>query len=136
MSLSREIKRFSLFFAIGGIGYAIIELIWRGRTHPTMVVAGGLCFVLFSMIAELLEGKPLILKALLGAVCVTAIELIFGVVFNIVFKMGVWDYSAVPFNFLGQICALYTIYWLALGFVFIPLADRINKRLKPATHRK
>ena len=129
MRVRFELLRFAIFFAVGGVGYAIIELIWRGRTHPTMIVAGGLCFVLFSIIAQLLDGKPLIFKALLGAVCVTSVELIFGVVFNMALGMGVWDYSEAPYNFLGQICLLYSLYWVALGLVFIPLADKINRRL-------
>ena len=32
-------------FLIGGVTYAMIEIMWRGNTHWTMVLLGGLCFL-------------------------------------------------------------------------------------------
>lgn len=122
-------KKYLVFFAVGGTGYGIIELLWRRRTHWTMILAGGICFVIFSLIAEKFKEKPLIYKAALCSIGVTAVEFIFGVVFNMIFKMGVWDYSEVPFNILGQICPLFTLLWGALATLFIPLADIMNKKL-------
>lgn len=126
----RKLKKDAVFFAIGGAGYAIIELLWRGHTHWTMIIAGGICFIIFSRIAENLKDKPLIFKAALCALGVTAIELIFGVVFNLIFRMDVWDYSKLPFNFLGQICPLFTVLWGVLGLFFLPIADMINKMIQ------
>ena len=125
----KRVKRYLTFFAVGGTGYAVIELLWRRRTHWTMMLAGGICFVIFSLIAEGLCDRPLALKATVGALGVTAVELVFGVIFNIALKMNVWDYSGVPFNFLGQICPLFTLIWGGLGLIFIPLADAINKKM-------
>ena len=125
----KKAKKYLVFFAVGGTGYAIIELLWRRRTHWTMILAGGICFVIFSLIAEKFKEKPLIYKAALCSIGVTAVEFIFGVVFNMIFKMGVWDYSEVPFNILGQICPLFTLLWGALATLFIPLADIMNKKL-------
>ena len=79
-------KKSAVFFAIGGVGYAIIELIWRRRTHWTMIIAGGICFVIFSHIAERFGSRPLVFKAALAALGVTLVELIFGVLFNIIFN--------------------------------------------------
>ena len=124
------LKRYSLFFIIGGIGYAVIELLWRGRTHWSMVIAGGLCFVLFSFVAEKFISKHLVFKAVLCSLGVTAIELIFGIIFNIIFKMGVWDYSDLPLNFIGQICPRYTLLWAGVAMIFLPLAELLNKRIK------
>ena len=72
-------------------------------------------------------GKSLVLKAAVCALGVTAIEFIFGVVFNIWLKMGVWDYSNVPFNIMGQICPMFSILWVGVAIAFLPLADAINK---------
>ena len=124
-----KMKRSALMFVIGGIGYGIIELIWRARTHPTMILAGGICFLAFSQIAIKFEKKPLLFKAILSAVTVTAVELVFGIIFNVIFKMHVWDYSTQPFNLFGQICLKFSFAWLLLGFLFVPLADAINKRV-------
>ena len=123
----KYIKKYGLLFIIGAVGYAAIEIIWRGRTHWSMMIAGGLCFILFSMVAEMLNGKSLLVKAAVCAVGVTAIEFIFGVVFNIWLKMGVWDYSNVPFNIMGQICPMFSLLWVGVAIAFLPLADAINK---------
>ena len=53
--MTRRIKKYALLFLIGAVGYASIEIIWRGRTHWSMIIAGGLCFILFSLVAEILS---------------------------------------------------------------------------------
>ncbi|MBO5907091.1 MAG: hypothetical protein J6Q85_02930 [Clostridia bacterium] len=119
----------TVLFSIGGIGYAVIEILWRGRTHWTMVLAGGSCFLLFSRIAEKFKSSPLVIKAMISAFGVTLVELIFGIVFNIIFGMHVWDYSNERFNLLGQICPLFSLFWSLLALVFLPLADKLNNKL-------
>ncbi len=126
----REFKKYALFFLIGGAGYAVLELLWRGRTHWTMVIAGGLSFMMFSLVAEYFKGKPLVLKALLCAFGITVIELVFGLVFNIILEMRVWDYSNMPLNFMGQICPYFSFLWCILALVFLPLAELINNKLE------
>lgn len=120
-----------MFFGIGGAGYALIEILWRGRTHWSMALAGGICFIMFSLVAEKLYSLPLLLKAVIGACGVTAVELVFGIVFNLIFDMGVWDYSNQPFNFMGQICLSFSAAWCGLALCFIPLADFINRKMRP-----
>ena len=123
----KNFKRDAAIFVIGGVGYGFIEILWRGHTHPTMTVAGGISFLIFSKIAEKYRRKPLIFKAALAALGVTAVELLFGLVFNMIFKMHVWDYSSQPFNLWGQICPKFSLAWATLALLFVPLADRINK---------
>ncbi len=125
------VKKYALFFVIGGVGYGLLELLWRGHTHWTMILAGGVCFIIFSLIAEHLYSLPLLIKAALSAVAVTAVELVFGLVFNLGLRLDVWDYTNRPLNFLGQICAPFSLLWFALGIVFVPIADVLNKRLEP-----
>ena len=122
-------KRYSLLFAVGGAGYGIIETLWRGYTHWTMIIAGGLCFAMFSLVAERFSKCNLVFKALICALGVTIIELIFGIIFNMIFGMQVWDYSDVPFNFMGQICLTFSVVWCLLAICFIPLAQLINRKL-------
>ena len=118
--------KFVLVFLIGAVGYALIEIIWRGYTHPTMIAAGGICFLVFSLIAERMRSLPLLIKAVTAAISVTAVELIFGLVFNVGLGMRVWDYSNMPLNLLGQICPTFSLLWCGLSLVFLPCADRIN----------
>ena len=40
-------RELSTIFFIGGILYALIEIIFRGYTHWSMVITGGLCFLIF-----------------------------------------------------------------------------------------
>ena len=124
---NKKAKKYTLLFVLGAIGYAAIETIWRGRTHWSMMIAGGLCFMLFSIVADRLKGKHILIKAAVCAVGVTAIEFAFGVVFNLWLKMGVWDYSNMPMNILGQICPLFSLIWVGIAVAFLPLADIINK---------
>ena len=124
---NKKAKKYTLLFVLGAIGYAAIETIWRGRTHWSMMIAGGLCFMLFSIVADRLKDKHILIKAAVCAVGVTAIEFAFGVVFNLWLKMGVWDYSNLPMNILGQICPLFSLIWVGIAVAFLPLADIINK---------
>ena len=125
-----KIKKNVIFFSSGGVGYGLIELIWRGRTHWTMLIAGGVCFIIFSVISEKCKKRTHICKASLCALGVTLVELIFGRVFNLILTMNVWDYSEMPFNLFGQICLLYTLFWGVLGAACLPLAELINRKLE------
>jgi uncharacterized membrane protein len=123
-------KKNAAFFAVGGVGYGTLEMLWRGRTHWTMIIAGGLCFVIFSKIAKKYKNKNIMFKSFLCALSVTAVEFIFGLVFNILLGMNVWDYSGLPLNFLGQICLLYSMIWMVLATAFLPLAELLNRKLE------
>ena len=50
-----------------------------------------------------------------------------GVLVNRVMHLGVWDYSAAPFNLLGQICLPFTLLWFPLCGIGI-LLDRGMRR--------
>ncbi len=112
------------------MGYGLIEVLWRGNTHWSMLLAGGTSFLGLSKISEKLKNSSLFIKALAGCAFITFVEYIFGVIFNIIFKRRVWDYSRMPLNISGQICALYSFYWLILSFIFIPLADKIQRKME------
>ncbi len=122
-------KNFALF-SIGAVGYGLIEILWRGRTHPSMLIAGGTAFFGLAKISKTMKNCSLIKKALAGSAFITAIEFIYGIVFNIILKKNVWDYRNMPLNFCGQICALYSFFWAILSLVFIPFADRLQKHFE------
>ena len=122
MSIIKKARKCIVLFTIGGIGYAFVEIMWRGRTHWSMVIAGGVCFVIFELIARSLRPLPLIIKAFIGAISVTLVELLFGIIFNLMLGMNVWDYSGEWCNLFGQICPLFSLLWVALALPFIPCA--------------
>lgn len=116
-------------FSIGAFGYGLIEILWRGRTHWSMLTAGGLSFLGLSRIERTMRGVSLIKKAFLGCALITGIEYIFGIIFNVLLKKNVWNYSRMPMNIGGQICALYSFFWLIISFVCIPFAGKLSRRL-------
>ncbi len=118
-----------VLFATGAVGYGGIEILWRGHTHPSMIAAGGICFLAFSRIGSKMKNYPLLYRCIAGSAAVTAIELGFGIVFNLWLKKAVWDYSRIPFNFMGQICLLYSVLWGFLCIPCIPFAERMRKML-------
>lgn len=117
-------------FGIGALGYGLIEILWRGRTHWSMMLAGGLSFWGLANISKKLKSASLFIKAFIGCGFITAIELIFGIIFNVLLKRKVWDYSKMPLNIGGQICALYSFFWLILSFLFIPISDKIRNKMR------
>lgn len=126
----RKFKQNFLFFSFGALGYGIIEILWRGYTHFSMLLAGGICFSFFGFIGEKFEKISIFAKSIIGSAFVTTIELIFGFVFNIVLNKNVWDYSKLPLNFKGQICLLYSVFWAFLSAFFIPFSVKIKRRLQ------
>lgn len=112
----------AILFGFGGIFYLIIELLWRGHTHWSMFILGGICFVLVGLINEKNNGGlPLLVQGVLGAVIITILEFITGYIVNIRLHMDVWSYYGMPYNIMGQICLPYMILWffLSIGCVFV-----------------
>lgn len=109
-----------MLFLLGGFAYGLIEVCWRGYSHWSMVIAGGISFLVFSFIAK--TELPMLYKCILGSLTVTAIELLFGLILNVWLGQAVWDYSKIHFNFLGQICLLYSVLWGIISLAAIPLA--------------
>ncbi|MBQ2285695.1 MAG: hypothetical protein II252_00050 [Clostridia bacterium] len=127
--MQKRKARFMLF-SIGAVGYGLIEIIWRGYTHWSMLGAGGICFMFFGSISDKFKKAGLFIKGLIGSTFITGVEFIFGVVFNIILKKNVWDYSKMPLNIIGQVCMPYSCLWVLLSIVGIPFAGRINRRLR------
>lgn len=120
----RSVSRGLTLFLIGGTAYFLIEVLFRGRSHWTMAVLGGLCFLFIGGINERIPWNMGIFnQALIGAAGVTAAELIFGVVLNLWLGLGIWNYSDLPLNFLGQICVGFSLLWVALSAAAIFLDD-------------
>lgn len=118
-----------VLFATGAAGYTVIELLWRGHTHWSMGVAGGICFTCFGRIWPKIKSLRKIYVPLLGSTIITSVELAFGVVFNLILKKGIWDYSHLPFQLFGQICGLFSTLWGLLSIPAVPLAGRLRQRL-------
>lgn len=116
-----------IYFLAGAYIYGLIEVLFRGYTHPSMMIAGGICFVLISAVSTLKIN--LVFKSIICGIFITIIEFIFGCIFNIFLNMQVWDYSDQPFNILGQVCPLFIFLWCGLSVFAIFIAIYMEKEL-------
>lgn len=123
----RYLIKHVLLFLIGGILYWLMEILWRGRSHPVMMVIGGICFLLCGLINEEIPWEmPLLEQGLIGAFIVTSVELVSGFVCNVCLRMDLWDYSDMPLNLLGQICLPFFLLWILVAIVAIMTDDLLR----------
>ena len=116
--LRRRIAANAVNFLFGAVGYGLIEILWRGRTHISMLLLGGLCFSFIRCLASRSK-KNIFSLSLLSALFITGAEFMAGCAVNLWWHLNVWDYSAYRFNLLGQICLLYSVLWFFLSFAVI-----------------
>lgn len=116
-------------FLTGGILYVGIEILWRGYSHWSMALAGGICFTVFGKIWDKVKNLKRIYIPIIGAGIITSVEFVFGLIFNKILKMHVWDYSDMPFSFLGQICVLFSTLWGLLSIVVFPTAGKLYSKM-------
>lgn len=121
----KSIFKYFILFSIGGLSYMLLEITFSGSTHWTMGILGGICFILIGLIDSYYE-LPLYKQMLMGAILVTALEFIAGVILNLGFKLDIWDYSQLPFNILGQVCLPFSMIWFFLCLPAIYLDDWIR----------
>ena len=123
-----EILRKTALGVLGGGAYVGLEYLWRGYSHGSMFAAGGVCFLLLGQVRR----TPALIRPILGAVVITGVELVTGLLVNQDYQ--VWDYRRNPGNFLGQICPAYTLLWLPLSLAAMaiyPHADRLVRKITP-----
>ena len=125
-----KIWRKSILFYLGGSAYMGLELLWRGRSHGSMFLAGGLCLLLIGRLEEVEPKLPLPARVLTGAGIITMTELALGMVFNR--DYAVWDYRDVPGNYMGQICLPFCLAWVpvswAAGRFYLRLTRKLSGR--------
>lgn len=120
----KQFFKYEFLFLIGGIIYYLMELVWRGHSHWTMIVVGGICFILCGILNEVFSWDMLIWKQMLiCSVSITIVEFISGYILNILLRLNVWDYNDMPFNILGQICLPFTVLWFWISIIAIIFDD-------------
>ena len=118
-----------IIFLIFGISYYLLEILWRGYSHWTMIIVGGLCGLLIGLINEITPKMNTVLQMLLGSITVTIIEFVTGYIINIKLDLNVWDYSNLKFNILGQVSLLFSTLWFFLSYIVIKLDDCIRDNI-------
>lgn len=113
-------KRILTLWAALGVVYVALEVIFRGYSHPSMFIVGGLCGVLVGAINQCprFYNAPVFLQSIIGALIVLCVEFVSGCILNLWLGLGVWDYSGMAGNLLGQVCPAFGLLW----FLIMPLA--------------
>jgi len=122
-----KIRKHLLLFYLGGTGYAALELLWRGRTHSSMFILGGLCFLALGQLQKSASRLSLPMRLLAGAGLITSLEFLTGLLVNRTY--AVWDYRNLPLNFQGQICLPYTLLWIPVGGGAMWLHAQLDRKL-------
>lgn len=128
-----KIWKASVLFYLGGCVYMGMELLWRGRSHGSMFLAGGACFLLVGHLNRVQPRLPLIPRLIAGAMIITMVELAVGLAVNR--QYTVWDYRNLPGNFCGQICPAFTALWVPISALAMAAFDWLEPKI-PAEKEK
>ena len=134
--MSVDIRRICnnlIIWLTGGIVYFYMEIAYRGYSHYSMFICGGLCFLFVGKVGKqiLLEESNIWLALVkimfMGTLIITTLEYITGIIVNVYLKLNVWDYSGFTFNVQGQICLVYSMLWALLSLPCVLLDGIIRK---------
>lgn len=134
-------KKVLVLFLFGFFFYMGVEVLW-GAMHGSLIgfqekrylslcgnssiwmgFLGGFIFLLLGKLNEfalIREKLPLSVQCLIGAVIITVLEFLCGVVLNVWLKLDIWNYEGYPFAhlFLNQINLFHFLMWF---FISIPV---------------
>lgn len=124
------IYKYLFLFLIGGFSYFYLEILYRGFSHFSMIICGGLAFIFCGLMNQLMHFRiSLVTQMILSMFIITGLEFVTGYIVNIKLNWHVWDYSGMPYNLLGQICLAYSLIWLVLSLVCIFMDDLIRWKI-------
>lgn len=129
--ISNIIEKIILWMT-GGLFYFYMEIAFRNYSHYSMIICGGLCFLIVGMIGDyIMDKESNILKAIslimfFGSLTITTLELLTGIIVNVFLELDVWDYTSMKYNVYGQICLGYTLIWSLLSLLCVFVANTIK----------
>ncbi len=122
--------KYLFLFLLGGFAYFYMEILFRGYSHFSMIICGGLSFVFGGMLNQVIPIKMSFLTQMIcSSLIITLFEFITGCIVNLKLGWNVWDYSALPYNLYGQICPAFTVLWLILSAVIIVTDDLVRWKI-------
>lgn len=124
----KDFHEYVFMYSAGSVIYAGTEVAFRGFTHWTMVITGGICAALIHFENKKLRSKKLYLRCLAGCATITAAEYSVGCIVNRLLHWNVWDYSERFLNIQGQVCPLFTFFWFLLSVPAIYLSCLVSDR--------
>lgn len=129
MTVWKQLAKYAYLFWFGGSFYVTLEVIYRQRSHWTMLVLAGLVFIAVGLLNEKWGWETsLILQVLVGTAIATIDEFVTGCIVNLWLGWNVWDYSSLKWNVLGQITPQFILLWIPIILLAIVLDDIIRWR--------
>lgn len=125
--MKQWLKKEFFIFVIFGISYFILEILYKGHSHWAMIFLGGIVSVFIGLINEITPNMKMWKQMFLGTILITIFEFILGYILNIKLGLGIWDYSNIPFNIMGQICLPFSFLWFVLSYFIIMLDDILKE---------
>ncbi len=123
----QKVGKYTFLGGLGGAIYYSIEILFRGYSHWSMYLLGGLCFLYCGLQSEGRRRElPIWKKVMHCSLFVVTGEFLTGVYVNIIMGWEVWDYTAVPFNIFGQVCLPFAIVFTFLSSLGIILGSYLN----------
>ena len=120
-----KLLKLPFLFGVGGTVYYLMEIIWRGYSHWSMFALSGVCFIIIDLLNQTWKNIcSLIFLIILCTLIITVLEFVTGLIVNLWLGLGVWDYSNMPFNLMGQICLFFSLLWLLVTCIAI-LVDNL-----------
>lgn len=113
--VSKRVSEVVFLMAAGGSLYYLIEIGFRGYSHWTMFVLGGLALTFCSFQGEVMHwSEPLWLQIFRAVLFLTSLEFITGIICNKWLKIRIWDYRDQPLQLWGQICLPFIVLFSGL----------------------
>ena len=131
----RKVLEFATVFLTGGAAYSLLEILWRGYTHWTMTITGGICFTVLYILHVYARTISFLTRCVIGTAVITLVEFAVGCTVNLWLGWHVWDYADVPGNVLGQICLPFSLIWLLLCAAACPICRRLADCFSPLAIR-
>lgn len=132
--MKQNLKVLVLWFLLGS-AYFVIEGIWHipsgGYANIVMLPIGGLCGICIGAINQIPKfyNMKILYQSIISTIIILGIEFLSGCILNLWLGLGIWDYTGLPLNILGQVCPLYGILWFLLSPLVIWLEDYLRYKL-------
>ena len=119
----KKLSEYLFLIAAGGCIYYTFEMLFRGFSHWSMFLLGGVCFWFCAWQGILVRWQdPLWRQVARCLIFVISCEFITGLIVNKWMGWQVWDYSDQPFQLFGQICVPFAVIFSGLCAIGILLA--------------
>ena len=113
--VSQRVSEIVFLIVAGGSTYYLIEIWFRGFSHWTMFVLGGVALTFCSFQGEVMHwSEPMWIQIIRAVLFLTSLEFMTGIICNKWLKIGIWDYRDQPFQLCGQICLPFMVMFSGL----------------------